>query len=140
MLTTIAMMAGGVVVAAFFVVPAARAFPATWGALTAAGGIGGIFRRRALRATLDDSPVTPRRAVLAGEFFPTYLPGRGTSRDLASALAQANRPVTAEHASAVCRALRVRAELRDLAGNVQGIIEADGTVQLPPTAAHKLTS
>ncbi len=101
---------------------------------------GGFLRRRGLRDAADDAPVTPRRAVLSGEFFPTYLPGRGTSRDLASALARADGPVTVEHASAVCRALRVRAELRDLAGVVQGIVEADGTISLPPCASPKLSS
>jgi len=136
MVATIAMMVGGVLVVAAFVV-GQRALPAARGAWVASGG---FFRHRGLRDAPDDSPVTPRRAVLAGEFFPTYLAGRGTSRDLASALAQANGPVTAEHASAVCRALRVRAELRDLSGVVQGIVEADGAVQLPPSACRELSS
>jgi hypothetical protein len=73
-------------------------------------------------------------AMLEAEelFFPTYLAQRDTPEELAAALAGSADPVSVERARAVCRALRVAAELRDIAGRVQVLVDANGEVSRAP--------
>lgn len=113
-------------VAAF--VAGARVLHVVAGAWAATGG--GVWSRPPKSQAKEEPLPSSRRWPPRREdtFFPTYLPGKDTSADLAAALARATASVRLEHIEAVCRSFRVRCEMRDVEGRVQGIVEPDGRV------------